>query len=298
MSGPPRAPRSLSRRMFLGGGGRVTDASQWPARAAELSDLIQYYLYGYKQPTPQGGSVFRQIQIPATTIVNFAAVFDFTTFTINLPAGSYTIDFSTFVISPVLSFVATQPYTAPAGYQSWAVGDTWATPAHASLLTVVPAPAFAAPPADGFSSPQGETPTWNSQDLQNTPYSGNFHGRWPLYPNSVGDTGRPVSIPAQTAFGATITVTDASATGLTLRFSQPLNPREFGVGLDAVSTWTTHWAADGTSVLIAYGSPVAPGQDVTIIVFRAVDAAGNMIGGPVRLTVTGGKQRLTVTGEQ
>lgn len=927
MSGPPRAPRGLSRRMFLGGagaaalgitaleaaaagparagvaqgglasgnaiaprpyfpsditqipptaglpdlftffgpaasparGGRVTDASQWPARAAELSDLMQYYLYGYKQPTPQGGSVFRQIQIPATTIVNFTAVFDFSTFTINLPAGSYTIDFSTFVISPVLSFVATQPYTAPAGYQSWAVGDTWATPAHASLLTVVPAhtgmvidvtdpgapgnttatitlddfqvpargadtdipgpypavlvvgslsaeqvstlkatgygyiamntgsvysdwngttnphtgaynelypyqagvygldsgalmgwawgisrivdaikndaqgankynlawnqtavtgvsrngkaaalagafddriavtapsdpggggltgfrnlteaemftynvpaganqiyslnetaqraignpsegawftskaqgfapynaerspfdlhavaalvaprpfilwtgeaqqswlgspssvlsmqaareayellgaggniawivrdaqhanqdrdlpdliaimdkafgrretltrryfasladkngaaldgsgviypeatfpsiaamtrnpydienwyqqwsrpgkyalwsedtfltagmprvltfrtdarqvyltlpdgtrlmsaaprgvatfsltaaqaqtgryvaetkgetkdrkrielagfslsdalrhglnltsgvpagmavgfssplanygsaddppqlyangsrltasvyddgqhqgyierygaslkvagapagpwdgtvsfvfsvknlklqalpgftfavdipltktlvPAFAAPPTDGFSSPQGETPTWNSQDLQNTPYSGNFHGRWPLYPNSVGDTGaRPVSIPAQTAFGATITVTDASATGLTLRFSQPLNPREFGVGLDAVSTWTTHWAADGTSVLIAYGSPVAPGQDVTIIVFRAVDAAGNMIGGPVRLTATGGKQRLTVAGEK
>ncbi len=58
-------------------GGRVTDASQWPARAAELSDLMQYYLYGFKHPTPEDGSVFRQVPIPAKTIVNFGAVFSF-----------------------------------------------------------------------------------------------------------------------------------------------------------------------------------------------------------------------------
>jgi hypothetical protein len=111
--------------------------SQWPARAAELSDLLQYYLYGYKQPTPAEGSVFGQVTIPATTIVNFGAVFDFTTFAVELPAGSYTLNLSTFVISPVMSFVATAPFTAPAGYQSWAVGDTWNTPDHASLLVQV-----------------------------------------------------------------------------------------------------------------------------------------------------------------
>ncbi len=149
-------------------------------------------------------------------------------------------------------------------------------------------PNFFGQPVNGFSSALGETPTWNSQDLQNTPYSGNFHGRWPLYPDYAGDTGaRPVSVPNQTAFDATITVTDASATGLTLSFSQPLNPDEFGVGLDAVSSWTTQWAAGNTSVQITYGRPVSPREDVGIIVFRAVDAAGNMIGGPVRLAVQG-----------
>lgn len=67
---------------FEPGRGRVTRASEWPERAAELSDLMQYYLYGYKHPTPAEGSVFRQVQVPATTIVNFSSVFDFSTFTV------------------------------------------------------------------------------------------------------------------------------------------------------------------------------------------------------------------------
>jgi hypothetical protein len=109
-----------------------------------------------------------------------------------------------------------------------------------------------------------------------------------MFPNVVGDTGaRPVSVPTQTAFNATITVSDASAAGLTLSFSEPLNPDELGVGLDAVSSWTTQWAADNTSVRITYGSAVNRREDVSVIVFRAVDTAGNMIGGPVRLTVRG-----------
>jgi len=92
-------------------------------------------------------------------------------------------------------------------------------------LTKTMVPAFAAPPADGFSSSLGEKPSWNSQDLQNTPYSGNFHGRWPLYPDYAGDTGaRPVSIPNQTAFAATITVTEVHSSGFTLAFSEPLDP--------------------------------------------------------------------------
>jgi hypothetical protein len=120
-------------------GGRVTQAWQWPARRAELTDLMQYYLFGFKHPTPENGSVFRQVQVPATTIVNFSSVFSFSTFSVNLPAGSFNIDFSSFTVTPIMSFVATQPYTAPAGFQSWAAGDTWQTPAHASLLVAVPA---------------------------------------------------------------------------------------------------------------------------------------------------------------
>src|SRR5205085_10179794 len=45
--------------------GRVTRASDWPARAAELSDLMQFYLYGHKHQTPENGSVFRQVPVPA-----------------------------------------------------------------------------------------------------------------------------------------------------------------------------------------------------------------------------------------
>src|SRR5262249_5510123 len=110
---------------------------------------------------------------------------------------------------------------------------------------------------NGFGSAFGEKPTWSSQNLQNTPLSGNFHGPWPLFPNTVADTGaRPTSIPTTTAFKATFTVSDPSATGLTLRFSEPLNPNEFGVGLDAVSSWATQWAADNASVRITFGSPL------------------------------------------
>jgi hypothetical protein len=151
---------------------------------------------------------------------------------------------------------------------------------------------FFGQPTNGFSSALGETPSWNSQDLQNTPYSGNFHGRWPLYPDYAGDTGaRPVSTPDQTAFNATITVSDASPAGFTLVFSEALNPNEFGIGLDAASAWTTSWAAGNTSVQIAYDSPVSRPEDVSVIVFRAVDAAGNMIGGPVRLVAKGAGRR-------
>jgi hypothetical protein len=104
LEGSPVAPRPYFPSDVSGG--RVTRPSQGPARRAELSDLLQYYLYGYKHPTPEAGSVFGQVTIPATTIVNFTAVFDFTTFTVELAAGSYTLNLSTFVISPVMSFPA------------------------------------------------------------------------------------------------------------------------------------------------------------------------------------------------
>jgi hypothetical protein len=151
-------------------------------------------------------------------------------------------------------------------------------------LTKTQVPNFFGQLVNGFAAAFGERPSWGSQNLQNTPLSGNFHGRWPMFPNTAGDTGaRPVSTPTSTAFDATITVSDASDTGLTLRFSEPLNPNEFGVGLNAASSWTAQWAADHTSVRVAFGSPVAARDDVSVIVFRAVDAAGNLIGGPVHL---------------
>jgi hypothetical protein len=93
-------------------------------------------------------------------------VFDFSTFTVELPAGSYTLDTSTFVISPVMSFVATQAYTAPAGYQSWAVGDTWNTPPHNSLLTVIPAHSGMVIDVTDLAAPGSTTATITLDDFQ------------------------------------------------------------------------------------------------------------------------------------
>lgn len=153
-------------------------------------------------------------------------------------------------------------------------------------VTKTRVPNFLGQLVNGFGSTFRETPTWSSQNLQNTPLAGNFHGRWPLFPNSTTDDGsRPASRPTQTAFGAQITISEATTAGLTLQFSEPLDPREFGVGLDLVSSWTTAWAADHRSVTITYSQPVTCRADVHVILFRAVDTAGNMIGGPQQFTV-------------
>ena len=155
-------------------------------------------------------------------------------------------------------------------------------------VTKAQVPNFAGVLVNGFASPLRETPSWNSQNLQNTPLYGNLHGGWPLFPNTVADDGaRPTSVPTQTAFDTQITASDATAAGVTLRFNEPLDPREFGLGLDLVSSWTTQWAPDHTSVSITYGEPLTCRGDVHIVLFRAVDTAGNMIGGPETFTVPG-----------
>jgi hypothetical protein len=155
-------------------------------------------------------------------------------------------------------------------------------------LTKAQVPNFMGQPTNGFTSAFGERPSWSSDDLQNTPISGNFHGRWPLYPNAAGDTGqRPTSIPSRTAFATTITAADAGPDGVTLRFGTPLNRREFGLGLNLPAGWTIAWSTDATSVRITYGRTLPRHWAVQVIVFRAVDAAGNMIGGPQLLTARG-----------
>ncbi|WNB86066.1 hypothetical protein [Cellulomonas sp. ATA003] len=122
------------------GNGTVDDAGEWDARADELADALQYYLYGYQHPTPEDGSVFTSVDVPETTTVTFSAVFDFSTFTTHLPAGSYTFaPGGGFTLLPVPDFVAEAAYDAPDGYPDWAAGDTWDD--HRDLLTVTPATA-------------------------------------------------------------------------------------------------------------------------------------------------------------
>jgi hypothetical protein len=155
-------------------------------------------------------------------------------------------------------------------------------------LTKTRVPNFFGQLVNGYAAHFGETPSWNSTDLQNTPISGNFNGTWPLYPNTASDTGtRPTAVPTQTAFDTKITTTDAGPTGVTLQFSEALNPHEFGLGLAGVASWSTQWSAGNTSVRITYGTPLACRDSAQVLVFRAVDAAGNMIGGPDLFTLPG-----------
>ncbi|WNB86067.1 hypothetical protein [Cellulomonas sp. ATA003] len=139
---------------------------------------------------------------------------------------------------------------------------------------------------DGFTSPFGEAPSWASDDLQNTPLHGNLHGAWPLYPNSVDDDGaRPTTVPTATAFDTAITATDGDATGVTLRFSEALDPRELGLGVEDAGPWTVQWAADARSARVTFDEPLPRrAKDVRLVVFRAVDTEGNMIGGPQTLS--------------
>jgi hypothetical protein len=79
---------------------------------------------------------------------------------------------------------------------------------------------------------------------------------------------------------------EARRGGVTLRFSAPMNPKEFGIGFDAVSAWNTVWADDRMSVALSFAEPVVAGRDVTLLLFRAADASGNMISAPVKFKYT------------
>lgn len=154
-------------------------------------------------------------------------------------------------------------------------------------LTKSQVPDWRGLPVNGFASTFGERPSWGSDNLQNTPLSGNHHGAWPLFPNSLTDDGsRPATVPVPTAFDTQISVDGADASGFTLRFSEPLDGQELGLAMDIPTGWTAQWADDATSVRVAFTSPAPERTDaVSLLVFRAADTDGNMIGGPLELSV-------------
>ena len=143
-----------------------------------------------------------------------------------------------------------------------------------------------------------QTPVWEPQLRQNTPASGlpKDEDRWPILGNWVYDydeTGalkpldeiRPLTTAAaESAYNAKITLAAATAEGCTVAFSAPVNRNDFAVAVNTVAGYTYAWNDEGTEVTVTYDAPVDPGTEVTLFVFRSVDANGNMIGGPVRLT--------------
>ena len=123
------------------GNGRVDTPEEWPARAAELRDMLSYYVYGSRMdPLKSDTTVTRIIQNYAYTwadgvMGSEASRWGYTALP-NLPEGSYTMsvrDFSAFGmglyysnIGPDESYVHSGDEFPMGDYKAWKEGDTWA----------------------------------------------------------------------------------------------------------------------------------------------------------------------------
>lgn len=142
-----------------------------------------------------------------------------------------------------------------------------------------------------------QTPSWSPELRQITPRLGLPAGeeRWPLLGNWASDYDekgnlrpleeiRPLrTAPAKAAYAAAIALGAGDGEGFTLTFSQPVNPRELGLAVSAVSAYDWTWAPDAKSVRVSFPSPLPAGREVTLFVFRSADREGNLLGGPVKL---------------
>lgn len=94
----------------------------------------------------------------------------------------------------------------------------------------------------------------------------------------------------ETLFKAEITNTAAEihdgTVDLILTFSEPLRTGEYGVGIDAAEKWDTAWNEDGTELTLSMAvDELAGAEEVNLIIFRLMDLEGNLIGGPVELSI-------------
>ena len=149
-----------------------------------------------------------------------------------------------------------------------------------------------------YNTPNTQTPAWEPELRQNTPKLGLPKGeeRWPILGNWASDFDengnlkpldeiRPLVTPeTESAYKAEITMAASDANGFTIAFSAPVNKNDFAIAVNTVSAYDYTWADDNQSVTVTYDAPVEAGTEVSVFVFRSVDAEGNMIGGPVALT--------------
>lgn len=148
-----------------------------------------------------------------------------------------------------------------------------------------------------YNTLTAQTPVWEPDLLQNTPKSGlpKDEALWPVLGNWKSDYDangelKPVeeirpqyTVKGEAAYQVEIAVAATDVNGMTLTFSAPVNPKDFGVAINCGSAVSFEWAEDAQSVRIVYGAPVEAGAEITAFVFRSVDSEGNMIGGPVKL---------------
>lgn len=123
---------------------------------------------------------------------------------------------------------------------------------------------------------------------------------WPAIPDTVeerailesgGQVIRPTAPEkTETAFDAQIVSAEAtrgdSQTSIVITFSQALRKGEWAVGMDAASCWDTQWNDDGTAMTLVVENDQLEADEIHLIIFRLMDLEGNLIGGPVELSVT------------
>lgn len=150
-----------------------------------------------------------------------------------------------------------------------------------------------------YNTVSTQTPVWEPELRQNTPKLGLPKGedRWPILGNWASDFDengnlkpideiRPLyTAETESAYQAEITAESADVNGFTIAFSAPVNPNDFALAVNTVSGYTYVWEEGDQAVRVTYDEPVEAGTEVSAFVFRSVDLDGNMISGPVALTV-------------
>ncbi len=118
---------------------------------------------------------------------------------------------------------------------------------------------------------------------------------WPAIPDTVeeraileggGEVIRPEAPEAvPSAFKAEITGFTADRaedhTVLTVEFSEPLRKGEYAIGTDAARTFDVAWNEEGTAISLTMDGQVGTAN---VIIFRLMDAEGNLLGGPIELS--------------
>ena len=79
-------------------------------------------------------------------------------------------------------------------------------------------------------------------------------------------------------------VRDSDSAAVVITFSDALDVREFGIGMDQPA-WTTSWDKDGRSLKLTLDDPDPKADRINVILFRLKDLEGNLLPGPKVLTV-------------
>lgn len=137
--------------------------------------------------------------------------------------------------------------------------------------------------------------SWNMEKYNNGPAK-----EWPLIPDTkaektklaAGETITRPDAPAQktTNFKAQVTdvksVRNGGKTDVVISFSEALDKGQFGFGLNIAEKWETIWNEAGTQVTLSVADSDLNTSTSTgdLIIFRLMDKAGNIIGGPIEKT--------------
>lgn len=137
--------------------------------------------------------------------------------------------------------------------------------------------------------------SWNVEKFNNGPAE-----VWPVIPDTKaekdillagGTVARPdAPAPKPTAFDTEITSANVQRAGdktqVVINFSEELDTREFGFGVNIADRWETVWSNDKKRVTLTFNYDEFPeGANANVMIFRLKDAEGNLIPGPIDLSL-------------